>query len=299
MNEKQNWDDYRLFLAVAQAQGLVGATLLSGASTATLSRRMRALEKRLGIGLFIRHREGYELTAQGLQLIEKVQLMRQSMQDIEHWRDSHHLQSSVKVAAGDWTSMFIAKSLKGIFQNIGAVNIELLAGSSRLNLGRREACLGIRNSRPQTPGLAGQRIARVEFAIYAATSIYQGQINLSDLQGATYAWLSLNTQNYSLPSSQWLSQRLVAPAILSCSSTLSLLEGVKLGVGCAVLPCFIGDTEKSLCRVSPLITELGHDQWMVCHAEDRDNQTINKVKDALADLIRSQKSLFAGFRPVA
>ena len=294
MDEIQKWDDYRLFLAVAQAQGLVGATLLTGASAATLSRRMHALEKRLTIPLFIRHREGYTLTEQGGQLVNKVQLMHQSMQDIAHWCDTQHSQCSVKVAAGDWTCMFIAKFFKEILKKIGPIQLELLAGSVRLNLGRREACLGIRNSRPLIQGLAGQRIARVEFAIYAAQDIYKGKINLTDLQTNAYDWLLLNAQNYAVPSSLWLGQRLAVPAVLNCSSTLALLEAVKLGAGCAVLPCFIGDAEDSLCRVSPLIADLSHDQWLVCHAEDRDNLIINKVKNALVDLIRSQEELFAG-----
>jgi len=108
MNEMKNWDDYRLFVAVDQAQGLIGATLTTQVSTATLSRRMHLLEKNLKLSLFIRHREGYELTDIGKIMLKKIQHMQQVVQDVEHWRDSLTLQSSVKVAAGDWTSMFIA-----------------------------------------------------------------------------------------------------------------------------------------------------------------------------------------------
>jgi len=294
MNEIQNWDDYRLFIAVAQAQGLVGATQLSGTSAATLSRRMHLLEKSLSIPLFIRHREGYQLTAQGEILLEKVQQMQQVTQDVAHWRDTLNVRSSVKVAAGDWTSMFIARSLAGLLKEINPVRIELLSGSARLDLGRREACLGIRNSRPKTQGLAGQRVARVEFAIYVANSVYRGKLTLDDLNAHAYDWLSLHSKVHAVPSAMWLAQQLKTPASVSCSSSLSLLEGAKRGVGCAVLPCFIGDSEESLCRVSSTIPALSHDQWLVCHAEDRDNVAINKVKDALARLIRDHETLFLG-----
>jgi len=227
-------------------------------------------------------------------LLKKIQHMQQVVQDVEHWRDSLTLQSSVKVAAGDWTSMFIAKSLKGVLKQIDPIRIELLSGSARLDLGRREACLGIRNARPKTPGLAGQRIARVEFAIYVANHSFLGRLNVDALNTLTYAWVTLSSKLNAVPSTLWLTQRLQAPITVEFSSSLALLEGVKLGVGCAVLPCFIGDAQESLHRVSDIIPELGHDQWLVCHAEDRDNTAINTVKEAIAELIRSEQALFSG-----
>ncbi len=49
MNEREfNWDDLRLFLAVARHEGLAPAAAEIGKSAPTLGRRMLALERQLG-----------------------------------------------------------------------------------------------------------------------------------------------------------------------------------------------------------------------------------------------------------
>ncbi|MEM7615558.1 MAG: LysR family transcriptional regulator, partial [Pseudomonadota bacterium] len=45
---KTDWDAYALFAAVARSGGLTQAVAETGVSAATLSRRMKSLESRLG-----------------------------------------------------------------------------------------------------------------------------------------------------------------------------------------------------------------------------------------------------------
>ena len=70
MDETWNWDDLRLFLAVARASGLAKAAPMTRVSAPTLSRRMTSLERALGGTLFLRHRNGYDLTTAGKELLE-------------------------------------------------------------------------------------------------------------------------------------------------------------------------------------------------------------------------------------
>ena len=66
MNERTfDWDNLRLFLAVARAGGLGPATRMTGKSAPTLGRRMIELERSLGRELFRRMPRGYELTDEG------------------------------------------------------------------------------------------------------------------------------------------------------------------------------------------------------------------------------------------
>ena len=73
MNEKKmNWDDLKLFLAVARTGGLSAASHATGKSAPTLGRRMQALERATGEELFHRQARGYELTEQGNALLIKL-----------------------------------------------------------------------------------------------------------------------------------------------------------------------------------------------------------------------------------
>ena len=62
------WDDLRIFLAVARARSISGAATRLGLQHSTVSRRLRALEERLGTRLTERKASGYELTEAGEEL---------------------------------------------------------------------------------------------------------------------------------------------------------------------------------------------------------------------------------------
>ena len=60
-----NWDDLRLFLAVARTGSISGAARQLDVQHSTVSRRMRQLEVKLGTRLIERKKSGYELTPAG------------------------------------------------------------------------------------------------------------------------------------------------------------------------------------------------------------------------------------------
>ena len=60
-----NWDDVRIFLAVARAGQILGAARRLELNHATVSRRVAALEAALGAKLFRRLTTGSELTPAG------------------------------------------------------------------------------------------------------------------------------------------------------------------------------------------------------------------------------------------
>ncbi len=62
------WDDVRIFLAVAREGSISGASRRLGVQHSTVSRRMRSLEKQLGSALIERKKSGYELTEAGKEL---------------------------------------------------------------------------------------------------------------------------------------------------------------------------------------------------------------------------------------
>src|SRR5690606_34774965 len=71
-----NWDDVRIFLAVARAGQILGAARRLELNHATVSRRIAALERALGTKLFRRLTTGSELTTEGerfLTIAERIE----------------------------------------------------------------------------------------------------------------------------------------------------------------------------------------------------------------------------------
>ncbi|HWA64007.1 MAG TPA: LysR family transcriptional regulator, partial [Caulobacteraceae bacterium] len=62
---KLDWNDVRIFLAVAETGSLSAATRILAMTQPTISRRMEELETRLGARLFLRSTRGVTLTQAG------------------------------------------------------------------------------------------------------------------------------------------------------------------------------------------------------------------------------------------
>ena len=74
-----NWDDVRIFLAVARTGQILAASKRLGLNHATLSRRLTSLEEALKTRLFIRRTNGCELTAEGEVFLASAERMETEM----------------------------------------------------------------------------------------------------------------------------------------------------------------------------------------------------------------------------
>lgn len=295
MNEIWNWDDLRLFLAVSRASGLAGAVSSTGVSAPTLSRRMTTLERSLGVTLFTRRRDGYDLTAAGKDLFGHAETLEQGALGVERWRTASDPRPVIKIAAGAWTSGFLARHLPDLIGAKDSIMLELLAGTASADLLRREANIGLRNRRPTSIGLAGRKLGTVAFAVYGQTQLVRKQPQTRDNRRFTDCrWVALSSPGPKVPSAAWLDRRLSQVRKVICSNAHAVLEAAKAGAGLAVLPCFVGDSAAGLTRASEPIDELAHEQWLVTHDDDRHDKEIKKMTRRIATLIRSQAPLFRG-----
>lgn len=257
MNEI-NWDDLRLFVAVANAGGLGPAAKATGKSAPTLGRRMLELERNLGRELFLRKPRGYELTDDGHGLLVKVQGIEARVLDLIE-TDTPPL---VKISAGTWVTRVLLGSVDEIKGSI-PVRLKFIAAEELSDIGRREAVIGIRNRRPEGIGLAGRKIGQVKFAVYA-----------QDARVSTWAHVDNTT-----PSATWVKKNSKGDDVIEVTTPQCALELAIAGTARVVLPTFIGDTQPQLKMVSSWIDELLHDQWLVTHQEDRFLPEVRRVID--------------------
>lgn len=295
MNETWKWEDLRLFIAVARSGGLSMAAQSTGLSPPTLGRRVLALERALEMELFHRSQDGYALTTAGHELLEIAEGVENEAAKVDRWRDRTQPSRKIRIAVGFWTGLFLAHKLSELRPKEGKADLVLITGVGEMDLQRRQANVGLRNRRPERLGLAGQRLARVEFTIY-------GDRDYVEAHPAAKArrrfwdcdWISIFDDGPKPPSAAWLDRHLERDAVLACNSPAALMAALTTGAGLAVLPCFIGDASPRLVRCREPIPELAHDQWLVSHDEDRHEPHIADVISRIADLIRRHRRLFEG-----
>lgn len=274
---KLEWSDLKLFLSIARGGGLAGASNSTGVSAPTLGRHMVALEKAVGESLFNRLPRGYELTEAGVELLGEAESVEQQILNIERRRVGANTSLPIQISAGTWTSFFLAKHFEEI--SLPTTRLVFRATEERHDISRRQATIGIRNSRPLENALAARKTVEVAFASYVANN-HKDNLN----------WISTTAQT---PSANWVRANKKAYIKYEVSNPRQVLDFAKAGAGHAVLPCFIGDQEENLVRGEKIDT-LSHSQWLVVHGEDRNEPNVRKTIDLIAKLMISNRAQFSG-----
>jgi DNA-binding transcriptional LysR family regulator len=72
----------------------------------------------------------------------------------------------------------------------------------------------------------------------------------------------------------------------------------RCGLGAAILPCYVGDTDRGLRRiVSQPITEGAMDLWVLSHPDLRRAARVRAFSAFIADTVLRDRDLFEGRRP--
>lgn len=268
MNETNfDWDDLRLFLAVAREGGLAAAADITKKSAPTLGRRMLGLEQRLGQELFRRLPRGYELTEQGQALLETATLVENGISPIANGAARSSIRR-IKISAGTWVTHLLSQQVSRLVSDASII-LQFISADHVLDIAHREAVIGIRNHRPEQISLAGRHTNKIRFAVYASNERVE-------------KWASVLG---STPSAQWTRDHLEDAHCIEVSNPRNALDMAVAGVVKTILPTFIGETTQGLQQVSNEIVELEHMQWLVTHHEERHVPEVRQVIDNVYDVL--------------
>ena len=96
---------------------------------------------------------------------------------------------------------------------------------------------------------------------------------------------------------RWPHQYRAGQIVVTVDRAHALRDMILAGAGNAVLPCFVGDLDPQLERHGDVMTDIGHDQWIVANNDDRHRRDIRIVLDRVSGLLKRHADLFAGRRP--
>lgn len=297
LNNKQrlNWDDARIFLAIAREGTLSGASKALKLGIATTSRRLERLEDSLGVRLFTRDQLGYKLTDEGRVLIPHAEALEQAGYAFgASVRGSNEsVMGHVRLAtAQGMADHFIIPALPALIEAHPNLTIEITTSVSTVNLHRHDADIALRMVRPERGNVSIRRLGKLGFGLYASNSYLQrrstpelsGTFEHDDFIGWSEA------QQY-LPAAQWLERTLRTKVCrLTTTSLSSQVAAVESGIGMAVLPHFIAQPKKLVC----VQKDIGCDQpiWLVIHSDLAQSRRVRVVAEFLSNLIiENQKRL--------
>ena len=166
-----NWDDARIFLAVARAGQILGAARRLDLNHATVSRRIAALESALDAKLFRRHTAGSELTPAGERFLGVAERMEADMiaARAEIAGEGETVAGTVRIGAPDGFGVaYLAPRLGALTAEHRDLSIQLVPVPRSFSLSRREADIAITVDRPTEGRLVAAKLVDYSLGLYAS-----------------------------------------------------------------------------------------------------------------------------------
>jgi DNA-binding transcriptional LysR family regulator len=280
------WDDLRVFLAVAQAGSLRRAARALGLGQPTLIRHLRELERNLGTRLFERRPDGHRLTRWGQDLLPMAERVADAVTTIDRRRMAFGDDAGgmVRLATGEWVARFLAPRLGALNSAHRDLSVELVETHIEPDLDRREADLFVRHGLPARGHLVRTGLGTIAAAIYGAASLVEAHpAARTDARWRACPWVAYDAPHEYFRSMAFLLAHLgdLRPRIRANRFSLQV-EAIRAGAGLGILPCFVGDADPALVRLTAPIAELGADYCLLVHPDLR---TVPRVR-RLIDWIR-------------
>ncbi len=165
------WDDMKVFLAVAREASLSGAGRVLKMDPATVGRRVSRFESALGTSLFVKSPQGYALSAAGDRLLAHAESAEQAMRAGREALSgpSDTLSGQIRIGAPDGSANYVLPQVVAkISEKNPDLDIQIVALPRVINLTRREADMAVTVSAPTAGQLLVQKICDYKLHLVAS-----------------------------------------------------------------------------------------------------------------------------------
>lgn len=294
-----DWDDLRIFAAVAREGSIRAASRELQINNATVSRRIRGFEERLGARLFDRTPGGYAITAVGEEILAAATRIEEEVNGVERrvLGQDARLSGDIKFTAPHSALLrLLMADLAAFMELYPDVTLELDMSYEVANLSAREADVALRVTRRPPEHLIGRKVAQIAQAAYA-TPAYLAAHDLVE-EPAAARWIGWNDF---VPHPEWVRNGPLpdTPVRARIAVDICQLEAAKAGVGIALLPCYLGDGDPDLVRVPPGLPMGAHEFWLLTHKDLLATARIRTFWDHMLSVLKRRKPLIEGMEPRA
>jgi DNA-binding transcriptional LysR family regulator len=247
------WDDVRIFLAVAKKSSMSQAAKSLGLGQPTISRRVVLLEEQLGYALFERSVQGATLTDRGRELLIPCERMAEWYAEVARTAERNRstrktLRGHVRLTAAPFMAhQLLAPFAASMRAKLPEVSMSVISDVFNLDLARREADVALRAVRPHQRDLvilASRKCRAAAFASKAYVAQYKKSLEKNFAKKQTLGYELLDFIAWA-PPHEHLSPNPelaamipgFAPAFAS-NDILVQLRAAEMGCGVIFLPKF-------------------------------------------------------------
>lgn len=289
-----DWDDMRVFLAVARTRKMAPAAKALGIDPTTLARRIARLERALGANLFEVALGERVLSERGQALlghaesIESATLAAMEEATGKSRILSGQVRLSVAEGFGTWV---LAPSLAGFHTRHPGIRLDVITASGFLNPSKREADMALMLARPQKGRLSLRRLGDYRLHLYGApTYVERFGTPCSPAALLRHTLVGYVPDFIFSPELDYLNEvHAGLEAHLRATSINMQHRMIAEGAGIGILPDFIARKDVTLLPLLAHDVEITRSFWLVIHEDLRRLPRIEAVSQWLQNLVEPLK----------
>jgi len=291
-----NWDDARMFLAVARTGQILAASRRLGVNHATLSRRVSALEEALKTRLLIRRTNGCDLTTEGEVFFSAAERMETEMLAAQAsiGRIDTAVAGTVRVGAPDGFGVsFLAPRLGRLTARHPELKIQLVPVPRSFSLSQREADIAITLERPEQGRLVSSKLTDYTLGLYASRDYLAENGTPETVEDLNAHRRVGYVEDLIFTASLNFTGEIMRSwdASFEISSATGQTEAVRSGAGVGILHDYIARQYGELVRLLPG-TSIRRAYWTTWHESARDLVRVRTVAEFVQELVRQEHEIF-------
>lgn len=283
-----NWEDMRYFQATAESGNYTSAANRLGVNRTTVSRRVEALEKRLGTTLLLWQSGQMQLSDAGEQVLRLCQQWQSQSEQLLSALDlgQQLVAGKLRISAPLGLGPEFMPQLATLNQHYPELEWELLNSLDPAeSLRERRADIALYLGDQAPIGTRGKHLGDLHRAIYGSESYLASQRTPDQTQ--TMAWLRWGSDMPASRINRWLNRHISAetPCPARLNSWQAMKEAVICGLGIAHLWVFLADEHPQLRRLSPIEPSLTMGLWLLQRSDLASSVKLDAVELRLSEAI--------------
>lgn len=286
-----DWDDLRVFLAVARAESLSGAGRVLKLDPATVGRRIGKLEEAMALRLFVRSPQGYTLSVAGQRLLAHAIRAEQAVAEaMDEAGGGSGLTGQIRIGAPDGSANYLLPQIVAqICDDHPGLDVQIVAQPRVFNLSKREADMAIAVSRPASGRLTVQKLTDYKLHLAASRDYLDRHppiATLADLRHhRTIGYISDLIFDKEL---DFQTEAGMEAVTLASNSVSVQFNWVRNGAGIAIVHDFAMSAAPGLVKVLPDQVSLTRSFYLIRHPDDRRVDRLNRFAELLAQGVRRE-----------
>ena len=284
----QEWDIFRVVLAVAREGSLVGAGRVLGVSHATVGRQLKRAEDHIGAKLFDRMSNGLFPTSAGASAIEFAERIEAEVEaaNIQLKGADSVMDGALRLSVPlNLVAYGLSEDLSAFQRVHPEVYLDLNATDEPVQFISRNVDVVIRAENNPSSGLWGYRLATVAYSFYGSREfmdVWQESID-ADALSVRLPYIALNDTQAWRDRDQLLRSFPNAVAVAETNGLDSVLPMILDGIGVGRLGRFMGKRYDQLVPLLECEDACNRSLWILTHPDFRNTRRIRVFMDFLRD----------------